>query len=289
MIDVLTLNYNDSKTVIEFVNSIVRFPSVRKIIIVDNCSTDDSLKRLENIQSDKVDVVKSDKNGGYGAGNNLGIKYLCEKYESEYILLANPDVVISENTINELEKFIKNKPEYSVVAPMMTDADGVIQYNSAFKIPRLISYLISFELFLSRKIKPFCYKGIEKTNRSFCEVDSVAGSLFMMNAKDMLRFGLFDENVFLYSEELVLGIKFKNAGLKMALLANKSYVHNHSVSISKTYRSACKRNMLMNKSKLYVLKEYYHVNKVVLVFAYLLTCINLLESFVFDLFRKMKG
>lgn len=286
MVDILTLNYNDAATTTVFVKSVERYACVDKILIVDNHSTDDSLNELKRVESDKVLLVKSDKNGGYGAGNNLGIRYLHEKCRSNYILLANPDVIVDEKTINEMFLFLKNHSDYAIVAPLMTNPKGVIQYNTAFKLPSLWQFLMSFEILSSRTFKPFYYKQLENLPKPFCDVDALAGSLFMMDAEKMIRYGMFDENVFLYCEEQILGVKFRKAKQKIAMLTSEKYIHNHSVSISKSYKKSFDKNVLLNKSKTYLLKTYYHANPLVLVFAKFLVALNLVESFVIDFFRR---
>ena len=286
MVDVLVLNYNDAATTIQFVKSIFVFSSVRKILVVDNHSTDESLNCLRDISNEKVEVVSTDRNGGYGYGNNYGIKYLHEKCSSKYILLANPDVIVDEKTVNEMLVFLKKNSDYAIVAPLMTNPKGVVQYNTAFKLPSLWRFLMSFEILSSRTFKPFYYKQLENLPKPFCDVDALAGSLFMMDAEKMIRYGMFDENVFLYCEEQILGAKFRKAKQKIAMLTSEKYIHNHSVSISKSYKKSFDKNVLLNKSKTYLLKTYYHANPIVLVFAKFLVALNLVESFVIDFFRR---
>lgn len=286
MVDILTLNYNDAVTTADFVKSVEKYTCVDKILIVDNHSTDDSLNELKKIKSDKVLLIKSGINGGYGAGNNLGIRYLHEKCESKYILLANPDVIVDEKTINEMLLFLKNHSDYAIVAPLMTNPKGVVQYNTAFKLPRLWQFLMSFEILSSRTFKPFYYKRLENLPKPFCDVDALAGSLFMMNTEKMVRYGMFDENVFLYCEELILGAKFRNAKQKVALLTSEKYVHNHSVSISKSYKNIFAKNVLLNKSKIHYAKKYYKMNAPVLWVVRFLIAINLMESCIIDFLKK---
>jgi GT2 family glycosyltransferase len=286
MIDILTLNYNDAFTTIGFVNSVTRYHCVGRILIVDNCSTDDSLSDLKSIESDKIIVIKSEKNGGYGAGNNLGIRYLCENFGSEYILLANPDVIVDEDTLQNMYLFLKFHEDYAIAAPVMTDLNGIVQYNTAFKIPNIWQFMMSFEMFLSRTFKPFYYKNIDCLPKPFFDVGAVSGSLFMMNASKMMKYGMFDENVFLYCEEHILATKLEYAGLKTALLTNLRFIHNHSVSISKSYNSNVSRDRLLNESRIYVLKHYYKANFIVVFFAKILSKVYLLESLMVDLFKK---
>ena len=71
--------------------------------------------------------------------------------------------------------------------------------------------------------------------------------MFMMNAKEMLKHGMYDENIFLYCEEISLAIKLKKAGKKTALLPRQYFIHNHSVSISKSYGTEIKRHILLSE------------------------------------------
>ena len=91
MIGCVVLNYNDAKTTVEFVQRVKNMDSIDLIVVIDNCSTDDSYIQLKILESNKVHVIKSEKNGGYGYGNNVGIDYLKDKVD--YIMIANPDVI----------------------------------------------------------------------------------------------------------------------------------------------------------------------------------------------------
>lgn len=288
MVDVLTLNYNDALTTIEFAKSVSEYPFVDRVLIVDNCSSDNSLTMLKSVETEKIEIIESLKNGGYGAGNNLGIRYLYEKYKPKYILLANPDVVVDECVIKAMVSFLECNQDYALVAPLMTNPKGEIQYNTAFKIPNIRQFLMSFEIFMSKKFKSFYYSDISGLPKPFFDVGAVAGSLFLMNTELMIKYGMFDENVFLYGEELMLGIKFKKANKKIALLTCEKYIHNHSVSISKSYKTFFSRNVLLNKSKLYLLSRYFNAGCIIVFFAKILMLVNLVEVSFIDFFRKIR-
>lgn len=286
MIDILVLNYNDAVTTISFVNSVVKYSSVRMILVVDNHSTDDSLERLKTLENEKVIVVDSGKNKGYGSGNNFGIRYLFENVQSEYILLSNPDVIVKESTLQKLESFLQDNSEYAIAAPFMLDSKGAKQYNTAFRIPSKWEYILSIDLLLSKIKGSFYYNDIASEKKKVKNVGSVTGSMFMMRVKDMLEFGMFDENIFLYCEELVLGIKMQNARKKIALLTDYTFVHNHSVSISKTYKSMVAKQRLFMNSKLYAIRHYYHANVFERVVAFLLSKLSIVEIFLISVFRR---
>lgn len=288
MIDVLTLNYNDAKTTIQFVDSVKNYGIVGHIVVVDNNSTDDSIELLKKIECEKVSIVRSDRNGGYGAGNNLGIQYLHQHFDSKMILLANPDVIVQESVLKRLESFLESHSDYAFVAPMMKNPKGVVQYNSAMKIPGKFSYIASLDLIFSKLLKPFYYRNFNSSSKPVLNVDAVAGSLFLMNAETMLKYGMFDEDIFLYCEECVLGIKMRTAGVKTALLTDVDYIHNHSVSIKKTFSSLIARNKLMMKSRLYVLKTYYKAGFFSYLVAKVLSKMCLLEARLIGLLNKYR-
>lgn len=290
--DVVVLNYNDAETTIKFVESIHFFSCIGKILVVDNCSVDDSLDRISKIVTDKIVLTKTDYNGGYGYGNNFGIRYLCENYKSEYILLSNPDVVVQEDDLIELEKFLKNNRDYSIAAPFMRNAKGQKVDYTAFRLPTKKEYIMSIN-WLLKYFTHNRYKGLVCETKTVKDVDVVAGSLFLMNATDMLKYGMFDERVFLYCEEVVLGLKLKAKERKVALLTNLSFIHNHSVSINKTYSSVVAKQKIYMKSKLYVIKEYYKANLIERFIAFCLAKLSLIDvvvvPYIEPFLRKIKG
>lgn len=260
MVDLLILNYNDAKTTLMLVDKVKEYNSINRILIVDNMSTDNSLSLLREKTREKVIIVSTGKNGGYGAGNNYGINYLYEHYGSEYILLANPDISVLDKTILKMEQFLKIHTDYVMVAPFMCNSYGVKMGNSGWKIPSSTQYIFAMGLLYSKFMQPGIIPNLIKKNDDVLDVDAISGSLFLMNTKHMIDYGMYDEKIFLYCEETVLGIKFKKHKLKSALLMKENYIHNHSVSISKTYNSEIQRRRIMLKSKLYVLKKYYSIS-----------------------------
>ena len=67
----VVLNYNDYKTTIKLIQMIKNYDSIDLIVVVDNCSTDKSYKKINEYTNNKVKLLKSDKNGGYAYGNNF--------------------------------------------------------------------------------------------------------------------------------------------------------------------------------------------------------------------------
>ena len=131
----LLLNYNDYKTTIEFLLKVKEYNTISKIIVIDNKSTDKSLEELNKFVNDKIDVICTDKNGGYGYGNNFGAKYAEKKYNPNYFIISNPDVIVEEETIINILKCIEEEKYISIGTCKMLERDGTINDGFAVKHP----------------------------------------------------------------------------------------------------------------------------------------------------------
>ena len=285
---VLVLNYNDYESTEQLVESIVDYNAVERIVIVDNHSTNDSYIRLKKLEDEKVEVICSDKNLGYGGGNNLGIRYIYRKYKPKRILLCNPDVIIEESVIIELDLFLSYHSEYGIAAPFMLNRNGERATNTAIRVPSKWEYIFSIGLLTAKLIKPLYYPDITKSKEKYITVGGVAGSLFMMDTEKMVAYGMYDEKMFLYCEETVLSLKFQKAKIKTALLPNLTFIHNHSVSINKSYSKPIQKHKLLLNSKLYVIKHYYSADKLEYTIATVLKWISLLELSVWSAMQSNK-
>ena len=286
IVDALILNYNDAVTTRECAERLQEYSVIHRILIVDNNSSDNSFELLSRLNSDKIEVISTGYNGGYGAGNNFGIRYLKNKYDSTYILLCNPDTIIDEDNIKALEDFLLTHPDYAIVAPFMLNTKEEKQYNTAFRIPKVYEYVASLGVVTNKFRKSFYYPDIQRINDEYIDVGAVSGSLFMMDVKKMIEYGMFDECIFLYCEEVSLGIKLAKSGMKTALLPQRTFIHNHSISINKTFKSDVKKHKQLIKSKLYVIKNYYKVNRFIYGLAFLLSRVSIIEIWLISLLRR---
>lgn len=282
MIDALILNYNDYRTTFKCIENLQKCTSIRHILVVDNCSTDNSYEKFKQYKNPRVEFIRTGLNQGYGSGNNIGINYLNRKYSSRFILQCNPDTIVDNSTLLKMENFLEEHKEYAVVAPIMMNCKGEKVIGTGWKSPTKIEYILSFGLLYSKFFQKNTYADLLTTDRIYYDVDAVAGSLLMYRTKYMLEYGMYDENIFLYCEENVLGFKLKKAKLKSAVLSQEAFVHQHSVSINKAYKSSFKKGRLLIQSKLYVLKEYLNTKGVYSIFAWIMAVVYMIEHLVVD-------
>ena len=256
MIGCVVLNYNDADTTLDLLKRIEPMEIIDQIVLVDNKSTDNSLERLKDQESNKVHVVCAKKNGGYGSGNNVGIEYLRKNYSCDYIIIANPDVIFDESVI---KKMVNEFDEDTViVAPLTLDSKKERQLPIAWKVPTVKDYFLFSSIVLNKIFKPFQYS-TQFFNTDICEVDCVQGCLFMLN-NSLIEDKLYDENIFLFFEESCIGKQFKDKGYKTKLLMNVDYIHNHSVSINKAFNSEARKRKITLDSFYTYFEDYYSLS-----------------------------
>lgn len=256
----IILNYNDSDNCIELAKKIKSYRGLSSIVVVDNCSTDKSLLDLKVYDEDLYYLIATDHNGGYGYGNNFGMKYAFKKLGVDAVLICNPDVSFGENVVEHLSSAMEAQPNCGVISAVQYDRNGNEIDQSAWSIPHVWNYIFSVGK-LSSHIAVNFYQNAEVLHRApVTKVDCVAGSLLLVSRNAFEKTGGYDENVFLYCEETILGCKMKKAGFNTYICSDIHYLHLHGVSISKSVTSAVKRKKLLLRSHHYTLKNYLNAN-----------------------------
>lgn len=283
------LNYNDYQHTAQQLQRLLPYEILDDIVLVDNCSTDDSAARLQALlpESPRTHLIRTRENGGYGAGNNAGIRYAIHCCEATHILVANPDTVFSEELLRALLAAFEARPKLGVASAVMQDGQGGRQQTAWPLRPWLGELLNSGPL--SRRI----FRGLINYRPAYLQkadavaVDVVHGSLLMLSAEAFLACGGYDERVFLYGEENILGFRMKQAGYKSVLLQSQSYSHENSGTISKTYSSMVPKQKLRQASERFYYREYLHISRGQQAFTQLFQKIVLLETWAAELLHVL--
>ncbi|MCM1500292.1 MAG: glycosyltransferase [Clostridium sp.] len=278
-IGVVVVNYNDFETTRVFLDNIIEFEYISQIVVVDNCSSDASFEILQNKyqEFEKIDVIKTEKNGGYGYGNNVGIKWLKAHYDISRILICNPDTSFEDVTVSVLSKHLDNIPNAAVVAPVMLNSSGEKQINTAWMIPSFFQYCMFASVLLGKLCNSFFIDTDVFLSQEPVEVGCVAGSMLMLNLEKFADANIYDENIFLYCEETVLGIKVAKNGYKTFLIPDCFFNHCHSASINKSIPKALTQQKIMWSSRMYVIEKYMNGNLFKKIFANICRCVSLIE------------
>ncbi len=256
----MVLNYNDADTVMSLLNRIRGFRCFENIVVVDNASTDNSWQRLKELQDDKIAVIQSEKNGGYGYGNNLGVRYAIQKNEATHVVIVNPDVKFRESTISKMARLFSHS-EIGIVSPTMEDmqCSGL---GRGWKLHGFIGELLAMGP-VSRRIwgRFLNYPESYYKGKRAVYADVVHGSMLMVDAKAFLDCGGYDEDIFLYQEEAVLAWRMKTSGYRTVVLLTETYLHQHSTSITKSCNGQLQRQRMRHESLIYYMKNYLYINR----------------------------
>lgn len=269
---IVVLNYNDHENTLKYINVLKEYDTVDKIIVVDNHSTrKDEIKILKEVESEKVEVISSGKNGGYAYGNNIGLKYLEKIGNYEFVAISNPDVYVDENTIKECIKFLKEHKKAAIVSPRMNFINGPAR-RAAWKTRTPIIDMANSTRLTEVLLFPF-FKNGEYTKKDYeqeaLNVDCIAGSFFIAKYDSLKKVDFFDENTFLFYEEDILGHKIKQLGLEIILLNNLKFMHYDSQTIGKLMNVFKKQDILF-QSRIYFQKKYNKANCFIIGILYIL-------------------
>lgn len=217
LISVIILNWNGEDYLERCIFSVLGQTYTNlEIIVVDNASTDDSLKRLAPFL-DKIKVIKNSKNMGYGGGNNCGIR----ESKGSYIFILNNDTELEKDCIEKLWKTMRKDPRIGVTTPKilfsssknLIDAAGLTIYWDGLSIGR-------------GHLEP------EESYSKEAEVFFGSGCASLFKREMFEEIGLFDENFFAYAEDTDLGWRARQAGWKALFVPEAVVLHNHSGGFS---------------------------------------------------------
>lgn len=213
------------------------------LIIVDNDSGDGSFARIDaHVRAQgwdrgphRVRVLQSGRNGGFGAGNNFGIRAgLPDGSRPDYVYLLNSDAFPEPGAIRALLDHLETHPGHGMAGSLILDEGGTA-HRTAFRFPSIAG---EFEANartgpISRLLRHRIVA--QPLPQGTACVDWLAGASLMIRSPVLQRIGLFDETFFLYFEETELCHRAVAAGWPCAFVPASRVVHIGSVSTGKNH------------------------------------------------------
>lgn len=226
-VSVIVLNWNGFKDTMACIDSLIRCNYVNsEIIVVDNGSTDDSVRHLRSIQ-DKIILLESKDNLGFASGNNIGIEYALEN-GAEYILLLNNDAVIEQDAVQTLVETMEDDNNLGLIGPKIYD------YNEPNKI-----WFAGASIDWRTGESPHSGKG-EIDHGQFnaaMEVDRLSGCAMLIKTEVFERIGYLDPDYFLYFEDVDFCVRARKAGYKIIYVPQAKVWHKGSMSTKANHDS----------------------------------------------------
>lgn len=276
-LSIIIVNYNTTEFVSKCIQSIKSNTTLKdlEIIIVDNNSEDRDIESLEKTYTG-VKFIWQKNNKGFGAGCNIGVK----NSNSDYILFLNPDIEVKKQAVEILLDYIKSNEEVGVCSGILVDQNGNVLY-SYNNFPNLLwEFREAYGLFLKSKIRKLTTRK-EINQKIPFEVDWFHGACIMVRKNIFEKVQGFDENIFLYYEDVDLQKKIKNLGYKIVCVPSAEFFHYERGSVRegnmfKVY------HYYMHINKLYYYKKYKMYLKIFVIrFMYITGSLIKIISLVF--------
>jgi len=200
-----------------------------EIIVVDNNSTDNSLQILAR-EFPEVKVIANSRNYGFAKGANLGMK----KTQAEFILLLNPDTLVSECAITSMLEYMQSRPEIGILGPQLLDPDGSLQH-SCRSFPSWSVYFSNRQSLLNRFFpsnrwsNQYLLKQIDHSKIQ--EVDWITGCCLLLRKKMLEEIDYLDEDFFMYIEDVDIAKRAKAKNWKVVYFPSAKLVHFKSKSV----------------------------------------------------------
>tara|TARA_Y100001970_G_scaffold30482_1_gene37873 strand:- start:1637 stop:2482 length:846 start_codon:yes stop_codon:yes gene_type:complete len=200
-IEDITVIITSFKSNDKIINCLKSINNQCKVIVVEN-SNDTKIKQMIESQFNNVNCILSGANLGYGRANNLGLKNV----KTKYALILNPDATLEKSALENFLILVKQNLDFAIIGPMEQEKSKSISL-------------------------------IDKKNDSLIKVENVKGFAMFLNLEQFEEVGFFDENFFIYFEEIDLCKRLSKLNKKIYLSSEIKINHlgaqSHDDSINK--------------------------------------------------------
>ena len=238
LVSIIILNYNAGELLINCVESVFQTKYTNfEVILVDNVSSDNSHIKCKK-KFEKIQLIENEENFGYCEGNNIGIR----NADGEFIVILNPDTIVKDSWLDEL------------ILAYNQNGDGLYQ-------PKILSlYEKNVLQSTGNMIHLFGFgfardKGIKDSNQ-FKKVEKIgyaSGTCLFTSSKILKKIGLLDSFLFLYHDDLDLGWRAAQLGIKSYFVPNAVVLHAESYML----KWSSKKFYWLERNRKYCLLTHY--------------------------------
>ena len=232
-ISIIIVNYKVPQSLCQCLRSLREADGYAEaeVIVVDNAS-DDGSKKLVTDEFREVKWIQLKNNIGFGKACNVGAKNATGKY----LLLLNPDTLVSRNALSAAYEFVEQNPNVGLLGPKVLNGDGTLQKSCRRGFPTPQAALYHFtglsRLFpKSRKFGHYNMTWLDPDQEG--EVDAISGSFMFIKRGLFEALGGFDERFFMYGEDLDLCRRVKERGYAVWYYPAIQIIHSKGKSSAK--------------------------------------------------------
>jgi GT2 family glycosyltransferase len=185
-----------------------------EVIVVDNNSSDDSCKMFKELFPEVV-IIENKENFGFSKANNQGISIA----KGEYICIINPDTVVAEDTFISLLNFAEEQKNLGIVGCKLIDGTGQFLPESKRNIP-VVKVAVQKVFGNSKK-----YYANHLNENEIGKVDVLVGAFMLMKQETYNKVNGFDEDYFMYGEDIDLSYRILSAGYNNYYFGSTTIIH----------------------------------------------------------------
>jgi GT2 family glycosyltransferase len=224
LLSIIIVNYNAEQLILRCLETVFETAGALdyEVIVVDNASTDQSVLAIQQ-NYPQVTLLCNQQNVGFARANNQAARIA----RGRYLLLLNSDAFVHDGAISKLTEYMDAHPETGAAGCRLVYEDGILQ-RSCYSFPTPLTELWQ-ALWLDRLFSESSIFGKFRMTYwnydSYRDVDWVMGAVMILRREAVEQEGLFDEEYFMYSEEMDLCYRLKQAGWKVSFVPDASATH----------------------------------------------------------------
>jgi len=243
-----------------------------EVIVIDNASGDQSVNMVRK-QFPATRVIANVDNLGFGKANNKAAKIA----KGQYFCILNPDTIVSHTTFEQFIALHESNPNLGISGPQLTDGTGQFLRESKRGLPTIQTAVFkSLGLF---KLSPRLfgqYYNLRLPQNKSGETDVLVGAFMFMRKQLYDRLEGFDENFFMYGEDIDISHRSLKLGMTNYYFSNAKVIHFKGES---TPKNKAYEKRFFNAMSYYYNKNYSH--------NWLLNSIFMFGSYVFSKFKRI--
>lgn len=233
ILSIVTLNYKKKDLTATCIDSLHKQYAQQiannelEILVVDNASGDDSVPYLKDfVKNNKyknTHIIAHTENAGFGKGCNIGAR----ASKGNYLLFLNNDTLVKDSGLWDMVEYLNEHQEVSILGGQLTNSDGTLQSSAGkfYTLGNAFLLLLGFQKYGILDISP----------HEISRVDWVKGALLMIRSQVFRKLGGFDENIFMYTEDMELCYRAKLAGYAVYFYPQIKVEHIDQGSSNRTF------------------------------------------------------
>ena len=232
-ITIIIVTYNSQDQIESCLKSIDKQGIQADILIIDNCSTDETWQKLQTLKQPNITLIKNKTNNGFAKAVNQGIRYSNKNFKNNLFLLLNPDATLDKDCLKNITNTIELNPRVGLCSPVIKNPlnrEVIFQKGQIDWLKMRTSH-----------------SALPETS-----LDYLTGCCLLIKKAVTDKLEGFDERFFLYFEDADFSLRARREGFQIKTISNAICFHEES----KSSDSATKTYFLVKNGLIFFYKHF---------------------------------